>query len=236
MPPPFGLTSAHRSSSPASRMNWSATEAKASFTSTTAMSSQPRPARASARSHACGLPCSIRWGRRRPGRTRRTARAAPGRASSRRPRSRPAPPRRRRRSGSSSRPSPSRREGRPASAPRALRARCRRAASRRRRRRHRVCGFDDLDRHDLALEAALLDRGQRAAVRLVRVRVELLAGEPPLLGDQLGRDPLRDDLPALEQLSARGRRRSSPSARATSTRPRPRRRRRAAPTRPRPRR
>ena len=57
-----------------------------------------------------------------------------------------------------------------------------------------------LDRDDLVLEAPLVDRGDRAPVRLERVRVELLAREAPLLGDHLGRDPLRDDLPALEQL------------------------------------
>src|SRR4051794_38319524 len=62
MPPPFGLMSSQRSSSPASCANWSTTDANASFTSITAMSSQPRPAFASARSHACGLPCSITWG------------------------------------------------------------------------------------------------------------------------------------------------------------------------------
>ena len=57
-----------------------------------------------------------------------------------------------------------------------------------------------LDRDDLVLEAALVDRRDRAPVRLERERVELLAREAPLLGDHLGRDPLRDDLPALEQL------------------------------------
>ena len=40
-------------------------------------------------------------------------------------------------------------------------------------------------------------------MRLERERVELLAREAPLLGDHLGRDPLRDDLPALESLSER---------------------------------
>ena len=57
-----------------------------------------------------------------------------------------------------------------------------------------------LDRDDLVLEAPLVDRGDRAPVRLERVRVELLAREAPLLGEHLGRDALRDDLPALEQL------------------------------------
>ena len=60
-----------------------------------------------------------------------------------------------------------------------------------------------LDRDDLALEAALVDRRDRPAVRLERVRVELLAREAPLLGDHLGRDPLRDDLPALVSFSER---------------------------------
>ena len=42
--------------------NWSTTDANASLTSITAMSSQPSPAFASARSHACGLPWSMRYG------------------------------------------------------------------------------------------------------------------------------------------------------------------------------
>src|SRR5262245_23165752 len=62
MPPPLGFTSSIRSSSPQSRTNWSTTEANASLTSITETSSQPMPAFASARSHACGLPCSIRCG------------------------------------------------------------------------------------------------------------------------------------------------------------------------------
>src|SRR5437667_579 len=44
MPPPFGLTSSSRSSTCASATNCSTTQAKASFTSITAMSSQLRPA------------------------------------------------------------------------------------------------------------------------------------------------------------------------------------------------
>ncbi len=56
-----------------------------------------------------------------------------------------------------------------------------------------------LDRNDLVREAALVDRGDRPPVRLERERVELLSRESPLLGDHLRRDPLRHDLPALEQ-------------------------------------
>ena len=56
-----------------------------------------------------------------------------------------------------------------------------------------------LDRDDLVLEAALVDRRDRAAVRLERERVQLLP-EVPLLGDDLRRDPLRHDLPAVEEL------------------------------------
>src|SRR5215218_3034426 len=62
IPPPFGFTSPRRSCRPLSRMNWSATEANASFTSTTATSSHASPARLSAREHASGLPCSISRG------------------------------------------------------------------------------------------------------------------------------------------------------------------------------
>src|SRR6266566_4181621 len=62
IPPPFGLMSSQRYSRPASRANCRTTQAKASFTSMTDMSSQVRPARASALSQACGFPCSIRCG------------------------------------------------------------------------------------------------------------------------------------------------------------------------------
>ena len=54
--------------------------------------------------------------------------------------------------------------------------------------------------HDLVLELPLVDRRDRAPVRLQRVLVERLAGEPPLLGDHLGRDALRHDGPALADL------------------------------------
>ena len=57
----------------------------------------------------------------------------------------------------------------------------------------------DLDRDDLVLEPPLGDRRERATVRLERVGVELLAREAPLLGDQLGRDALRHELPAFHQ-------------------------------------
>ena len=58
----------------------------------------------------------------------------------------------------------------------------------------------NLDRHDLVLEPALVDRRDRAAVRLEGERVQLLARKVPLLGDRLRGDPLRNDLPALEHL------------------------------------
>ena len=62
---------------------------------------------------------------------------------------------------------------------------------------HRCACRSDLDRDDLVLEAPVVDRRDRAPVRLERVRVELLAREAPLLREHLGRDPLRHDLPAL---------------------------------------
>ena len=58
----------------------------------------------------------------------------------------------------------------------------------------------DLHRDDLPFETSLVDRTDGAPVRLERERVELLAGQVPLLGDQLGRDPLHDDLVALQEL------------------------------------
>ena len=60
------------------------------------------------------------------------------------------------------------------------------------RRRH-----VELDRDDLLLEPALVDRARRAHVRLVRVPVEILAREIPFRRDLLGRDPLHDDVEAL---------------------------------------
>ena len=57
-----------------------------------------------------------------------------------------------------------------------------------------------LDGHHFALEASLVDRAQRAPVRLERERVQLLAGKVPLVRDHLGGDPLWDDLPPFEQL------------------------------------
>ena len=65
---------------------------------------------------------------------------------------------------------------------------------------HGRTGGRHLDRNDLVLEAAVVDRRDRAPVRLERVGVERLAREFPLGGERLGGDPLRDDLPALEQL------------------------------------
>ena len=81
MPPPFGLMSSNRSSSPASCANWSTTHANASFTSITEMSSHVSPARASAFLHASGLPCSIRWGStpERPKETKRARGSRPSR-------------------------------------------------------------------------------------------------------------------------------------------------------------
>jgi hypothetical protein len=55
----------------------------------------------------------------------------------------------------------------------------------------------DLDRHDLALEPALVDRAGGAAVGLERVLVQLLARQVPAFGHLLGGDALRDDLPPL---------------------------------------
>ena len=57
-----------------------------------------------------------------------------------------------------------------------------------------------LDRYDLVLEAPLVDRRDRAPVGFERVGIELLARQVPLLGDRLRRDPLWNDLPAVEQL------------------------------------
>src|SRR2546422_38242 len=59
-------------------------------------------------------------------------------------------------------------------------------------------GYVELDRDDLLLEAALVDRSRCALVRFVRVPVGLLARELPLLRDLLGRDSLHDDVEALE--------------------------------------
>ena len=47
-----------------------------------------------------------------------------------------------------------------------------------------------VDRHDLALEAALGGRLGRAAVALGGERVEVLARDAPLVGDHLGADAL----------------------------------------------
>ena len=57
-----------------------------------------------------------------------------------------------------------------------------------------------LDGNDLVLEPPLVDRLDRPAMRLVRVRVERLPRKVPLVREHLGRDPLRHDLPALEEL------------------------------------
>ena len=60
-----------------------------------------------------------------------------------------------------------------------------------------VDGGRELDREDFALEQSRVDRRDRTAVRLERVGVQRLAAEPPLLGEQLGRDALRDDVVAV---------------------------------------
>ena len=57
-----------------------------------------------------------------------------------------------------------------------------------------------VDRDDLLFEPAVVDRADGASMRLERDRIQLLAREAPLLGDHLGRDPLRHDLPAVEEL------------------------------------
>src|SRR5919204_395645 len=56
-----------------------------------------------------------------------------------------------------------------------------------------------VDRDDLVVKAARVDRIDRAAVRLERDGIELLPRESPLVRDHLGRDPLRHDLPAVEE-------------------------------------
>ena len=90
-----------------------------------------------------------------------------------------------------------------------------------------------VDRHDLAVEAALVGGARRALVRLDRERVVLLAGDAPLLGDQLGRDALRHEVRVARRSSAGRtgsrtcrRRPTRPSARGSCSRRRPRSRRR----------
>src|SRR2546430_2321829 len=58
--------------------------------------------------------------------------------------------------------------------------------------------------HDLAREPALRDGPPRLLVTLGRELVELLALEPPLLGDQLRGDPLGDDREALMEPGRQG--------------------------------
>ena len=81
MPPPFGLTSSIRSSRCRSFAVCRTTEANASLTSITAMSSSVRPAFATARSIASGLPCSIRVGSTpaMPNETKRARGSSPSR-------------------------------------------------------------------------------------------------------------------------------------------------------------
>ena len=52
-------------------------------------------------------------------------------------------------------------------------------------------------RHDLALEAALVDRGERPLVAGERELLHVFAGDVPLLGDHLGAAELRDLLVAV---------------------------------------
>ena len=49
-------------------------------------------------------------------------------------------------------------------------------------------------RHELAVEAGFVRGARGALLRLERELVELLAREPPLLGDELGRDALRHEV------------------------------------------
>src|SRR5439155_6874172 len=59
-----------------------------------------------------------------------------------------------------------------------------------------------LDREDLPLKAAVLDRLPGLDVTLVGELVELLPAESPFLGDHLRRVALRDDLEEVHQLGA----------------------------------
>ena len=68
------------------------------------------------------------------------------------------------------------------------------------------------ERHDLALEAALLGRLVRALVRAQADLVELRARDLPLVGDHLGGDPLRHEVVLLHHL---GRPRASRPRRPT---------------------
>ena len=180
------------------------------------MSSQPRPAFASARSHACGLPCSITCG---------STPASP------KPRKRP------RGSSPSSDAFRSRGDQHRRGAVDDLarvpgghlaavdeRGLERRHPLERRVAAHRLVGVEDdadvrvreLDRDDLAREAALVDRARGALVRLQRVARRA----PRARGPSARRSP-RPRSPAARSPSARARPRtssrcSSPSGRATS--------------------
>ena len=232
MPPPFGLMSSNRSSSPASCANWSTTHANASFTSITEMSSHVSPARAER------LPARLRVAVQHP--VRVDAREAEGDEA--RPRLEAEPRRGRlardehgcgavddlaRVAGGDDPVREKRRLERRRAAPRGVAPRRLVDAD-----EDGCAGGTDLDRDDLVLEAPLVDRGDRSAVRLERVRVELLPARCPT-----PRRSPRPRSPAGRSASGRaacprGRRRSSPSGRATSSRRPRRRRRRAAPTRP----
>ena len=235
MPPPFGLMSSQRSSRPASRANCSTTDANASFTSITEMSSQvrSRASRAPVRRPA-DCRAASGTGRRPRARTRRSARAARARAA-----------RGRALLATSTAAAPSQiwrrvpgrdlalRQERRLQRGERLERTCRAAASRRRRTASRRAGSSPRPGRSRS-RSALVDRRDRAPVRLERERVELLARELPLVGDHLGRDPLRHDLASARAACPRGRRRSSPSGRATSSRRRPETTRSSCPTRSRP--
>ncbi len=234
MPPPFGLMSSKRSSSPASCANWSTTEANASLTSITEMSSQPSPALASAFRHASGLPWSIRYGSTpdEPERDEPGARLEPeptgGRFAHDEHRRGAVDDLARVAGGDDT-------VGQEGGLERGELL-GRRVAARRLVdcEEHGGAGRPDLDRNDLVLEAAVVDR-RRSPAGATRARTRRV---PRATGSTRRRAP-RQRFPAGRSASVRAacprdRRRSSPSGRATSSRPRPRRRRRAARPRPRP--
>ena len=177
IPPPFGFTSpaSQRSWSPVSARNWRTTDAKASLTSTTAMSSQPRPAFASARAHASGIavehPVRVdaRETERDEARARLEAEPLDGGLAREQHRRRAVDDRARVPGGHDT-------------------VRLERGLERRELLERRVAprglvdgeqhdrpAGADLDGDDLVLEPALVDRRDRAPVRLERVLVERLA-------------------------------------------------------------
>ena len=164
------------------------------------MSSHVSPAFASALAHASGLPCSIRYGStpESPKETNRARGSRPSRSTA----SSLA-------SSIAAEPSTIELEFPAVTTPSALKAGWSDASFSSEVSRRGVSSTaksttappaPDLDRDDLALEPALVDRGDRAPVRLERVLVQRLAREVPLLGEHLGRDALRHDRPALADL------------------------------------